>query len=98
MRPARRDHRVRFFEGQAQRLLDDHVPAGGDGVDREARVQVIRQADVDDVAVDPRECLLEIGQPARDAVLLRERARVVLGSRIDGDDLGIGHEAVKASA
>ena len=91
---ARRDHLVSLFEGEAERLLDDDVLAGVRGSDRDVRVQVVRYADVRDVAVCTCKRLVEIGEPTRNPVLLCERARVLLAPRIDAGQLGIGNEAV----
>ena len=91
---ADRDHLVGFLEREAQRLFDDDVLAGRRGGDGRARVQIVGNADVDDVAVGLRRCAaIEVGEPAGDAVLARERLGALAAARIDRDDFGVRHEA-----
>ena len=61
--------------------------------DRGARVQVVGNADIHDLAAGLGERPIEIGEPPRDAVLRGEGPRALLAPRVDGDDLGFGHEA-----
>ena len=91
---ARGDHRVGLFEREAQRLFKDHVFAGGGRRNRDARMKVIRQADVRDVVIGTREAFLEIGRPACDSVPLGQCSRAAFGSRVDGHHFGVGHEAM----
>jgi hypothetical protein len=90
--PAGRNHLVGLFEREAQRLLDDDVLADVYRIDRDARVQVVRDADIDDFAVCVVHRRLEIREPARDPVPLGEPARVIFASGIDGHQLGVRYE------
>ena len=92
-RPADGDHLVRLFQREAQRLLEDDVLAGSGRGDRRARVQMIGKTDVRDVVVCARQRRVEIHGPLRDLVLLSERLRMGVASRIDADDLGVGNES-----
>ena len=58
------------------------------------RVQVVRQADVHDLAVRACDRLVEIREPSRDPVLVRKRAGTLLGPRIDANHFGVRHETV----
>lgn len=40
---------ARLVGGDGDRLLDEHVPAGGDRIEREATVLTVRRRDVDDL-------------------------------------------------
>jgi hypothetical protein len=94
VRGAGGDHLVRLLEREAERLLDDDVLPGFGRLDREPRVQVVGEADVDDVALAARERRGDVGIPAGDAVLLRERPGVLVASGVDADYLCVRNEAV----
>ena len=94
LRLARRDHLVGLLEREAQRLFDDDVPADLRRGDCDTRVQVVRQADVHDLAVRARDRLVDVREPLRDAVLQRERARPLVGPRIDANHFGVRDETV----
>ena len=78
-----------------QGLLQDDVLAARQGAAGDLRVQVVRQHDVDDVHVVPREDLVVVRGPPRDAPRLGLLPRVFLGrAHHPGDaDIGLGPPA-----
>ena len=96
LRRARGDHLVRLLDRQAERLLQDDVLACGCRAHGGLRMQVIGQTDVGHLVILAGERLLQIRGPLRNAVLLRERARVIFAPGVDAHDLGVGYETVVA--
>src|SRR6185369_17385661 len=73
------------------RLLAIDVLAGGDRLFEQGRAHLCRRGIEEDLVVLLGQGLVEIGRPALDAMLLRERRRLV---RIAADQDRIGHDAV----
>ena len=81
------DHVVGLFQRHAQRLLADDVLAGVGDVERHLAVQAVGRRDRDHLDVGSASICAVVGEPARDAVALRELLGVAGRGRGDGDDL-----------
>jgi len=83
------DHRVRFLEGDAQRLLAHDVLAGPRGVDRDLRMETVGRRNGNHLDLGIAQQVAIVGVRLRDTVALGERGGVALRRRGDRDELGL---------